>query len=202
MAKRYGINYQGSKNSTAEWVVGILPPAAHLYDVFCGGGAVTQCALESGKWGCVHFSDKSDVAECVRDIIEGNLPDMSEWVSRAAFFARKDTEPWVRVLWSFGGDCRTYLYSRELEPYKKAVHEMLFAPTPEERRLLFKEVCRLIPFAAGLQSNYPPQFNTRKISELEHLERRASLSRESVGCRPLSGCRRYGPVPFAEGGMR
>ena len=48
----------------------------------------------------------------------------------------------MRIVWSFGNNQRDYLYSREIEPYKKAVHEMLYAATPNERRLKFKAVIR------------------------------------------------------------
>lgn len=142
----YGIgSYQGCKSKIAERIIEVLPRAEHFYDLFCGGGSITHCALMSGKWQHVHFSDIDEVVMCVKDMLDGNIPDGSEWVSREDFFMRKDEEPWIRVLWSFGGNCRTYIYGRKIEPYKKAVHEMIFAPTPNERRLKFKEVCRLIP---------------------------------------------------------
>lgn len=149
MSTRLGLPYQGSKNKIAEWIISVLPPAKHLYDPFCGGGAITHCALMSGKWGCVHFSDITDSVNCFRDILEGNIPDGSEWISRDEFYRRRDTDPWVRLLWSFSNNQRDYLYSRKLEPYKKAVHEMIFAPTPTERRLKFREVCKLIPTVWG-----------------------------------------------------
>lgn len=140
----------GSKSKIAEWIVSKLPRATHLYDVFAGGGAVTHCALLSGKWKCVHFSDITNSVELLRDCFEGNLPDGSEWISREDFFARKDENPYIRLLWSFGNDGRTYLYGKDIEPYKKAVHEMIFAPTPNERRLKFREVCKLIPSVLGI----------------------------------------------------
>lgn len=142
----YGIgSYQGCKSKIAERIIEVLPRAEHFYDLFCGGGSITHCALMSGKWQHVHFSDIDEVVMCVKDMLDGNIPDGSEWVSREDFFMRKDEEPWIRVLWSFGGAGRNYMYGRKIEPYKKAVHEMIFAPTPNERRLKFKEVCRLIP---------------------------------------------------------
>lgn len=140
----YGIGFQGSKSRLAERIIDLLPSATHLYDLFCGGGAISHCALLSGKWKCVHFSDISDSVVLFRDCLEGNIPDGSEWISREEFYKRKDKDPYVRIAWSFGNNQRDYLYSREIEPYKKAVHEMLYAPTPNERRLKFKEVCRLM----------------------------------------------------------
>ncbi|MBD5382001.1 DNA adenine methylase [Clavibacter sp.] len=176
MSRRYGLPYMGSKSKIAEWVVSHLPRATHLYDIFSGGGAITHCALLSGKWKCVHFSDISNSVELLRDCFDGNFPDGSEWISREDFFARKDEEPYIRLLWSFGNDGRSYLYGKDIEPYKKAVHEMIFAPTPNERRLKFREVCKLIPSVLGFKGGAPdvsPRVNG-EIAEatyrLQHLE--------------------------------
>lgn len=162
---RFGLPFQGSKNKLAERIVNLLPSAEHLYDVFAGGLAVTHAALLSGKWKCVHFSDITDSVVLFRDCLEGNIPDGSEWISREEFFRRKDTDPYVRLIWSFGNDQQSYLYSRYIEPYKKAVHEMIYAKTPTERRLKFRDVCRLMPSVMGsckngnlehAERNYPP----------------------------------------------
>lgn len=42
---RYGIPYMGSKNAIADDIVNILPKADNLYDLFCGGCAITHCAI-------------------------------------------------------------------------------------------------------------------------------------------------------------
>lgn len=172
--KCFGLPYMGSKNKLAERIVDLLPSATHLYDVFCGGGAITHCALLSGKFGCVHFSDITNSVELLRDCFEGNIPDGSEWISREEFYARKDSDPYVRLLWSFGNNQRNYLYSKEIEPYKRAVHEMIYGATPTERRLKFREVCRMLPFfLAGGEKNGGPRINgtfTKAAYRLQHAE--------------------------------
>lgn len=60
MAKSFGVPYQGSKSKIAEWVVGLLPPATHLYDLMAGGCAVSHCAMLSGKYKEVHVNDITD----------------------------------------------------------------------------------------------------------------------------------------------
>ena len=47
---RYGLPYIGSKNAIAEWVVDLLPEADVLCDLFCGGCAITHCALLKNKY--------------------------------------------------------------------------------------------------------------------------------------------------------
>lgn len=144
MAKRCGLPYQGSKSKLAERIVALLPPAAHLYDVFAGGCAVTHTALLSGKFEHVHANDITDSVKLFEDALNGDIDkyEPDRFRTREDFFAEKDSNPFVRLCYSFGNDQRTYLYGRNIEAYKKAVHEMLYAPTPNERRLKFKAVVR------------------------------------------------------------
>lgn len=151
--KKHGLPYQGSKSRLAERIVALLPQADNLYDLFAGGCAVSHCAIMSGKWKKVFINDITDSVVLFDNVMHGNIPDGSEWISRDEFYKRKDNDPYVRIVWSFGNNQRDYLYSQKLEPYKKAVHEMIFGATPNERRLKFKEVCRLMPYIIGNQEN-------------------------------------------------
>lgn len=154
----FGICYQGSKSKLAERIISVLPRAEHFYDIFAGGCAVSHAALLSGKWKHIHMSDISDSVLLFRDCLEGNIPDGSEWISREEFFRRRDSDAYVRIVWSFASNQRDYIYSKEIEPYKKAVHEMIYAPTPNERRLKFSEVCRLMQklYLSENKENTPP----------------------------------------------
>ena len=60
------------------------------------------------------------------DAINGKYNDESRWISREDFFRLKDTDPYVAVVWSFGNNLRDYLYSKEIEPLKKAIHYAMF----------------------------------------------------------------------------
>lgn len=46
----YGIPYMGSKNRIAEWILNHIPSADNFYDLFCGGCAVTHCAMLQNKF--------------------------------------------------------------------------------------------------------------------------------------------------------
>ena len=157
MARKYGLPYQGSKSKLAERIVALLPPATHLYDVFAGGCAITHAALLSGKFKEVHANDITDSVKLFEDALNGDIAkyEPERFRSREDFFAEKDSDPYVRIVWSFGNNQRTYLYSREIEPYKRAVHEMLYAATPNERRLKFKTVIRELE-KLGVISTPPP----------------------------------------------
>ena len=205
---KYGLPFQGSKSKLAERIVDLLPSATHLYDLFAGGCALTHCALESGKWETVHFNDISDSVVLFKDCLEGNIHDGSEWISREEFYRRKDADPYVRLIWSFGNNQRDYLYSRQIEPYKKAVHEMIYAKTPRERRLKFREVCRLMPTVTERQSidhessERAAALNSLKIGwgykQIQHQERQEALCRLSNSEKAEGGA--MSMPPFLGGG--
>ena len=146
MAKSYGIPMQGSKSRIADKIIDLLPPATHFYDLFGGGCALSHAALLSGKFQHVHANDITDSVVLFKDAMEGNLAkyEPERFRKREDFEAEKDTNPFVRIVYSFGNDQKSYLYSRQIEGYKRAVHEMIYAPTPNERRLKYREVIRQI----------------------------------------------------------
>lgn len=139
-----GLPYQGSKSKLSEKIIALFPRATHFYDLFAGGCAISHEALLSGKFQEVHANDITDSVKLFEDAINGDLDkyDPFRFRTREDFFSEKDTNPFVRLVYSFGNNQKDYLYSKEIEPYKKAVHEMLYAPTPELRRLCFRKVIK------------------------------------------------------------
>ena len=119
---RYGIPYMGSKNAIAEWVVDYLPPGDTFVDLFAGGCSVTHCAMVQNKYKRYIVNDITDAPQLFCDAIAGKYRDETRWISREDFFRLKDSDPYVRLCWSFGNNQKCYLYSRELEPWKKALH--------------------------------------------------------------------------------
>lgn len=124
---KYGLPYKGSKNKLAERIVRLLPKRIHLVDLFCGGCAVSHAALLMGKYEHIHINDINWMCPTLFiDALNGKYNDESRWISREDFFRLKDTDPYVAVVWSFGNNLRDYLYSREIEPLKKAIHYAMF----------------------------------------------------------------------------
>ena len=117
-----GVPYQGSKNQIARWVIDNLPEDEILVDLFAGGCAVTHAAMLSGKWNKVIANDIGDAPELFCDAIDGKYADEKRWISREDFQNLKDTDPYVSLCWSFSNNRRTYLYGKEIEPWKKALH--------------------------------------------------------------------------------
>ena len=119
---RYGLPYMGSKNRIANWVVDVLPKSERLYDLFCGGCAVTHAAMMRGKYEHYHVNDISNIGGAFCDIIKGRLQPDYRWISREEFYRLKDTDPIAKIVWSFGNNGRNYLYGKDREELKKAMH--------------------------------------------------------------------------------
>ena len=123
----YGLPYKGSKNKLATKIVDVLPPRKHFYDLFCGGCAVTHAAMMTHKWEDFTINDLNwQCPTLFIDALGGKYKDDTRWISREDFFRLKDTDPYVAFVWSFGNNLRDYIYSREIEPLKKAIHYALY----------------------------------------------------------------------------
>ena len=126
---RYGVPRQGSKNAIAPWIIDHLPPADTLVDLFAGGGAITHCALLSGKWSRFIMNDlDAKVINLFLDSAHGKytLENTREWISRDEFQAKKKTDGYIAAVWSFGNNGTDYIYGKENEEYKHALHDFCF----------------------------------------------------------------------------
>ena len=124
---KYGLPYKGSKNKLAERIVRLLPRRTNLVDLFCGGCAVSHAALLMGKFKHIYINDINWMCPTLfMDALQGKYANDTRWISREDFFRLRDTDPYVAMVWSFGNNMRSYLYSKEIEPLKKAIHYALF----------------------------------------------------------------------------
>lgn len=123
----YGLPYIGSKNRIAKKILDVLPAAPVLYDVFCGGCAITHAALLSGKYSRVVANDINGmIPHAFESAINGGFRNEDRWISRDDFQRLYKTDPYVAICFSFGNNLRSYCYAPELEPYKRALHYAIF----------------------------------------------------------------------------
>lgn len=157
----YGLPYKGSKNGIARAIVDQLPPAECFVDLFAGGCAVTHAALLSHKYRHVIANDIAPrFPRLFGDAIAGQYRDAREWVGRDDFARLKDSSAFVAIVYSYNNDGRTYLYSRAVEPYKRALHYGISYGDWLE----FKELCGdIYPYvvdmterAGDITKNYTP----------------------------------------------
>lgn len=122
MSDRYGLPYMGSKSKIARWVVERLPEGDTLYDVFCGGCAITDYAMRARKYKSYVVNDITNIGYVFKKALEGGFKNETRWIDRKTYFEELE-DPYVYLCFSFGNNpvCR-YAYTVELEPWKKALH--------------------------------------------------------------------------------
>lgn len=127
MSKRYGVPYKGSKNSIAKKIVDLLPAGRRLVEPFAGGCAVSHCAMTMNKYPAYLVNDVDwRPVTLFKNALEGRYRGEERWISREDFFRLKDSDPFVAACFSFGSNYRTYMYNQQLEPYKRAIHHIVF----------------------------------------------------------------------------
>ena len=198
--------YMGSKSKIAKWIVDMLPAAHTWVEPFAGGCAVTHAAILSGKYKRFIINDITDSAKVFVDAINGKFKNENRWISRSDFLELKDEDAYVRLCFSFGNDQKTYCYSREIEPYKRAFHYAVmfndFKP--------FEDLGIKLNISKTFNSDYEKRIHIKKhliairkdkhagdLQSLESLERLQSLqSLESL--HPLQLDYRDVPLPKSD----
>ena len=161
MAENYGLPYTGSKSRIAHWVIDNLPRGRVLIDAFAGGCAITHRALLSQKWQTIIANDiNGKYPQLFLDAIHGRYRDEKRWISRQDFERLKSKDAFVACCWSFGNNLQCYMYSKAIEPYKRALHYAIvfddFAPMQE----LMPEVAQAVHDAI----HWIPNTHDRRIT--------------------------------------
>ena len=145
MGENYGLPYAGSKSRIAHWVIDNLPQGRVLIDAFAGGCAITHRALLSKKWETIIANDINDkYPQLFADAIHGRYRDEKRWISREDFERLKEKDTMVACCWSFGNNLRDYMYSRAIEPYKRALHYAIVLDDFEPMQELMPEVAQAV----------------------------------------------------------
>ena len=165
MTRTYGIGYQGSKNRIAKYIIDILPPGNRLVDLFAGGCSVTHCAMLSGKYKEFLTNDIDvRIPQTFKDAIGGKYANERRWISRDEFFKLKDSDMYARICFSFGNNMKDYMYSKAIEPYKKACHyAIVFDEWDEFKRLCPETVEAAMNALDGLPLDDLKQINERRL---------------------------------------
>lgn len=126
MKKNLGLPYMGSKSKIAEKLLSEIikanPEAEIFIDLFAGGCAMSHAALISGAFKKVYVNDLNKTPQLFKDVISGKYRDNKQWISRDEFFKLRDTDEFVKSVWTFGNNGKSYLYGQYQEPFKKAYH--------------------------------------------------------------------------------
>ena len=183
--------YKGSKNKIAEKIIDILPEADYFVDLFGGGGAMSHCAVLSGKYKKVIYNELEPlVYKGFKMAINGEFQNEKRWISREDFFRLKDTDPYVAVCFSFGYDLQTYAYSPENERLKEHLHKIFLAENPEKSYVNWKNFLndyREIRLDCSNKFKLIESIDRlKRLQNLERLNRFKNVCSDNITCLNLS----------------
>lgn len=184
----------GSKDQIIHKIAPVFPKADNFYDLFGGGFSVSHYMTYFKKYPRVVYNEiKSDIVELVRDAIDGKYNYnvfKPEWISREDFMRRKDTDAYVRCIWSFGNNQKSYLFGEENEPRKKSLHNAVVFNLFDEFAIDFLGIKQFPAHLSirGRRMNYvaiarkkycsvKDDPNKRKLEQLERLQQLERLER-------------------------
>lgn len=183
----FGIPYMGSKSKIAPKIAAVLPSADHFYDLFGGGFSITHAMLlyRQNYFKSFHFNEiRPGVTKLIQDAISGKYsyekfkPD---FIDRDSFFRGKENNAYIKLLWSFGNNGKDYLFSKEIEPYKKSIHNAVVFNVFDDRakkvlkRNSFSESSGIISRRLWVRSNVSVNGIKHNGSQLEQLDRLEQL---------------------------
>ena len=195
MKRKYGVSYKGSKSKIVDKLAEVIPYRGidNFYDLFAGGCAVTHKMYLEGRYKHYYANDIDGQAlRLFCDGLKGKYTNETRWISREDFFNLKDSDPYVSCCWSFGNNQRDYLYSKSIEPYKKACHyaivfndfsllRQLYPSVSEACEITLKGITdiheRRIKFRNIVKSRLNDGDNTQFLETSGEMERLESLER-------------------------
>ena len=191
----YGLPYQGSKNSIAEWVIDHLPPADTLVDLMAGGCAISHAALLSGKYKHVIANDITDTAFIFDAAMRGEMDGYATVLTRDEFHAVKATDTLGSILYSFSNNRSNYLYGADTEQVRTAATSMILAPSIHERRLAYKRFITMLD--KHIRAEGMVKDNLKNLEAVQRLERVQALSQIDTQATftPLQGDYRNVDIP-------
>lgn len=126
----YGIPYMGSKTKMARTIHRILPSGERFVDLFGGGFAMSHSALLlPGKYKSVLYNDFNTLlVNLIDDALHGKYSYKvfkPEFITREDFDRLKDSDGYVKYIWSFGNSGKNYLFAEDVEPLKHMAHDLI-----------------------------------------------------------------------------
>lgn len=163
----YGVPYQGNKSRIADGIIKVLPGGKRLVDLFGGGGAITHCALLSGKWESYLYNDLNEmITGLFIDAIYGKYKNERRVITREDFENLKNSDAYVKYIWSFGNNGTGYLWGKEIEEIKCTACHALMDDSLNERRLAYMHYVKMLKKRLSNNRLEPIE----RLQSLEHLQ--------------------------------
>lgn len=129
MSTLYGIPYMGSKTKIAIDILRQLPSGKRFVDLFGGGFAMSHAAFLTGRYKDVLYNDFNPL---IVNLVKGGLKGQynysifqPKFITREEFYEKKETDSYIKYIWSFGNSGHEYMFSKEIEPLKHMAHDFV-----------------------------------------------------------------------------
>ena len=117
----------------------------------------------SGKWHEFLYNDLNEmITGLFMDAIHGVYHDEHRVITRADFDSLKDSDAYVKYIWSFGNNGFAYLWGRDIEDIKVTACHALMDQELHDRRLAY------VHFIKALEAGRPTSLN--RLEAIEHLQ--------------------------------
>ena len=100
------------------------------------------------------------------DAIKGKYHDEKRVITREDFENLKDTDPYVKYIWSFGNNGLAYLWGKDIEDIKCTACHSLMDETLNERRLAYMHYIKMLKDRLSDNRLEPIE----RLQSLEHLQ--------------------------------
>lgn len=99
----------------------------------------------SGKWESFLYNDLNElITGLFIDAIYGKYHDEKRVITREDFEALKDTDAYVKYIWSFGNNGTGYLWGKNIEEIKCTACHAIMDETLNERRLSYMHFVKML----------------------------------------------------------
>jgi hypothetical protein len=121
----------GSKGKIINIIAKYLPKAKHFYDLFGGGFSVTHYMLlyKFKNYEFFHWNEINTLnANLIKRAINGDFNYIvfkPEFITRDIFEKKKDLDGYIKYIWSFGNNGKSYIFGKDIEQYKKSLHNAI-----------------------------------------------------------------------------
>lgn len=115
------------------------------------------------------------------DAVNGKYHDERRVITREDFDSQKDTDAYVKYIWSFGNNGQAYLWGKHIEDIKCTACHALMDETLNERRLAYIHLIKDIKENESVTLNRLQSIeHLQALTQLEALQRLEALRRLEV----------------------
>ena len=191
MSTLYGIPYMGSKTKIAIDILRQLPSGTRFVDLFGGGFAMSHAAFLTGRYKDVLYNDFNPL---IVNLVKGGLKGQynyslfqPQFITREEFYEKKETDGYIKYIWSFGNSGHEYMFSKEIEPLKHMAHDFVvfgrfnsgldkIAPNIRQTVKSSNIHDRRMEFC-GFVRRTAKRFDLQQLEQLERLQQLEQLTR-------------------------